>query len=162
VADPIGLRAQVEALATSAPVVLRQEDTFYHCPSGRLKLRVLSDVEGELIFYDRPNTDGPKTCEYLICPTTEPRNLASILGATMKIRGVVRKKRLLYMVGRTRVHIDEVDGLGSFLELEVVLQPDESMSSGEREAQELMRSLGIRKVDLVSVAYIDLLEDGVL
>jgi predicted adenylyl cyclase CyaB len=71
---------------------------------------------------------------------------------------VVRKKRWLYRVGQTRIHLDEVEGLGTFLELEVMLRPDESEGDGRATAATLMARLGIRESDLVPGAYMDLLE----
>jgi adenylate cyclase class IV len=62
------------------------------------------------------------------------------------------------MVGNTRIHLDEVEGLGSFLELEVVLGPGESMEAGVATATGLVTELGIQESDLIQTAYIDLLE----
>lgn len=61
------------------------------------------------------------------------------------------------MIGQTRVHIDEVDGLGEFLELEVVLRPDQSEEDGQEIAHDLLREFKISPQDLISEAYIDLL-----
>jgi predicted adenylyl cyclase CyaB len=74
--------------------------------------------------------------------------------------GRVRKQRLVYLVGRTRVHIDEVEGLGSFVELEVVLADDEPAEAGEVEAHRLMQALGIQECDLLAVSYLDLLNQA--
>jgi predicted adenylyl cyclase CyaB len=81
-----------------------------------------------------------------------------VLSAGLGVRGVVRKRRLVYVVGNTRIHLDEVEGLGSFLELEVVLSPGESLEAGVATATELVRKLGIQESDLIQTAYIDLLE----
>jgi predicted adenylyl cyclase CyaB len=74
--------------------------------------------------------------------------------------GVVRKRRTVRMVGRTRVHLDEVEGLGRFIELEVMLQPGEPLERGVAEARDLMTTLGIEESQLVSQAYIDLLREA--
>jgi predicted adenylyl cyclase CyaB len=74
------------------------------------------------------------------------------------VRGVVRKRRYLYLVGQTRVHLDEVEGLGEFMELEVVLRPEQSDAEGQAIARDLMTRLGIREEDLLEGAYMDLLE----
>lgn len=76
---------------------------------------------------------------------------------SLGVRGVVRKKRALYMVGQTRIHLDEVEGLGAFVELEVVMQPDQSQTEGIQIARELMAKLEIQDTELVDHAYIDLL-----
>ncbi len=74
------------------------------------------------------------------------------------IRGVVRKTRYLYLVGQTRVHLDDVEGLGQFMELEVVLREGQSDAEGQAIAEELMTRLGVERGDLLEGAYMDLLE----
>jgi adenylate cyclase class IV len=87
--------------------------------------------DGELIFYDRPDGPGPRHSDYLIARTEEPGTLLEILTRTVGTSGVVRKRRSLYLVGQTRIHIDQVDGLGEYLELEVILAPGQSDAEGE-------------------------------
>ena len=160
VADLAAVRKTVEQLAGTGPIVLEQEDTFFHCPSGRLKLRCFGDSRpAELIFYRREDTTGPKECRYIIHRTSEPQGLLAVLSACLEVRAVVRKRRTLYLVGRTRVHLDEVDGLGDFVELEAVLQPGQEASEGVRMARDLMARLGIGSDQLVEKAYVDLLLD---
>ena len=84
--------------------------------------------------------------------------LVEILSRMLTIRGGVVKQREVFMVGRTRVHLDQVEHLGSFAELEVVLDPVEPLEQGEREARQLMDALHIPATDLVAGAYIDLLQ----
>jgi predicted adenylyl cyclase CyaB len=72
----------------------------------------------------------------------------------------VRKQRTLYLVGRTRVHLDRVESLGHFLELEVVLATGESADAGIKEARALMTALGLTDDQLVEGAYVDLLANG--
>jgi predicted adenylyl cyclase CyaB len=74
----------------------------------------------------------------------------------------VIKERTVYIAGRTRIHLDRVEGLGQFVELEVVLEADESEAAGRREAEELMGKLHIRPEDLVECAYADLLRDRLI
>lgn len=159
VRDLAGLRKRVEPLADNGPRTLHQEDTFFLCPNGRLKLRRLSQQEGELIAYRRSDSVEPRESDYVISATSEPDRLAEALTRALGIRGVVRKRRTLFLVGQTRVHLDEVEGLGAFLELEVVLRPEQSPSEGRRTARELMARLEIEEGDLVGQAYIDLLEN---
>jgi predicted adenylyl cyclase CyaB len=156
VQDPDRLRELVEELCDTPSEVLFQEDTFFHTPRGRLKLRVLAPDRGQLVYYERENASGPKPSNYNISPTSDPDSLKTVLSAGLGVRGVVRKRRLVYVVENTRIHLDEVEGLGSFLELEVVLSPGESPEAGEAVATELMRELKINESDLIKVAYIDL------
>jgi len=153
----VPITAKVALLATGGPVQIAQDDTFFTCPNGRLKLRAFSDTEGELIFYRRDDQAGPKTSFYLRSRTAEPDALREVLRLAHGLAGRVIKARTLYLVGRTRVHLDRVQGLGEFVELEVVLQDDESTDEGVREAHALMAQLGIEASQLVEVAYVDLL-----
>ena len=145
-------------LSRSEPVVIKQEDVFFPCPSGRLKLRILCPERGELIFYQRPDQEGPKTSHYSLAPTSDPTGLRHVLATAYGEKAVVRKIRHLYLVGRTRIHIDRVEGLGDFLELEVVLAEGDSTAEGEAEAHQLMKPLGVTPADLIADAYVDLLE----
>ncbi|KAI6079942.1 Adenylate cyclase CyaB-like protein [Aix galericulata] len=141
----------------AAAAALQQADTFFGVPAGRLKLRRYPDGRGELIFYERPDTAGPKLSQFSITPTNDPDGLEAVLARALGVLGVVRKQRLLYVVGQTRVHLDSVEGLGDFLELEVVLSEEQSVEHGERVARELMAELGVQDEDLVTGAYLDLL-----
>jgi len=148
--------------ATSGPTLISQDDTFFKCDAGRLKLRAYPDGSGELIFYQRENTGGPKTSSYEMVSTAVADALRNVLIQAYGQVGRVKKERTLYMVGRTRVHIDQVEGLGSFMELEVVLAEDESEDKGMREAYELMAKLGIQEDALIDQAYVDLINSKTL
>ena len=159
VPDPATLLANARALTGTEPEIILQTDSFFQAETGRLKVREFDDGTGELISYHRPDAEGPKTSSYAISRTADAGALRDVLAAALPVRGVVRKKRLLLLAGRTRIHIDEVDGLGSYMELEVVLAEGEDQAGGEREAAELMGRLGVTSGDLVSGAYIDLMEE---
>ena len=145
------------AVATEGPVDIVQDDTFFRCGNGRLKLRAFSAASGELIFYRRPDQQGPKESFYLRSPTTEPDTLRESLTLAYGQSGRVRKHRTLFLAGRTRIHLDRVEGLGDFLELEVVLGDNEASDVGVREAKELMAALGVEPGQLIDGAYVDLL-----
>src|SRR5579864_8453958 len=145
------------ALSTEGPTEIFQDDTFFRCEGGRLKLRVLSDSSGELVFYRRPNQSGPKESFYLRSHTQEPGSLRNALTLAYGVVGRVVKHRTLYLLGRTRIHLDRVQDLGEFLELEVVLGEGERSEAGTREALDLMARLGVGSDQLVAGAYIDLL-----
>jgi predicted adenylyl cyclase CyaB len=155
------IEARARELADEGPVVLEQEDTFFHCPRGRLKLRQFAGMaEAELIYYERSDSAEPKESRYAIHRTADPVGLRVMLSAALGVRGVVRKRRTLYLIGPTRVHLDRIEGLGEFVELEVVLQPQQNVADGTAMARELMDKLGIPPSGLVRRAYIDLLETG--
>jgi predicted adenylyl cyclase CyaB len=148
---------KVAALADRGPIEIRQDDTFFACAAGRLKLRAFSEREGELIFYRRNDQRGPKESFYVISPISEPDVLREVLTLAYGQAGRVRKHRSVYLIDRTRVHLDNVEGLGPFLELEVVLSEDEVSEIGVSVAHELMRTLGVDRDRLVECAYVDLL-----
>jgi predicted adenylyl cyclase CyaB len=145
------------AIASEGPTEIEQDDTFFRCDAGRLKLRTFTDGTGELIFYQRANQTGPKESFYVRSPTASPDSLREALTLAYGCMGRVLKRRTLFLVGRTRVHLDRVEGLGDYLELEVVLGDAESTEAGVREARELMVQLGVDANGLVEDAYVDLL-----
>lgn len=167
-AENIEIKAQVDSLAEierrvipladSGPEELVQEDTFFRAAHGRLKLRLFPDGHGELIGYHRANEPGPKLSEYLLVRVEDGRALRQLLATTLETTGQVNKRRLLYLVGPTRVHLDRVDGLGDFVELETVLRPGESHSAGQAATLRLMEQLGIERSRLIDKAYVDLIE----
>jgi predicted adenylyl cyclase CyaB len=144
-------------IADEGPTEIIQDDTFFACPNGRLKLRAFSDHDGQLIFYQRPDSAGPKQSFYVISPTESPDTLRQSLTLAYGESGRVRKHRTLFMVGRTRVHLDKVEGLGDFLELEVVLDEGEPDETGVSIAHELLEKLGVSHHLLIEEAYVDLL-----
>lgn len=179
VADPEALRRRVEAVADGPPTQLVQTDTFFRAPTGRLKLRVFEGDarSAELIAYARPDAPGPTTSTYARAPVADAAALHAVLAAALGVRGVVRKRRAVYHAGRTRLHLDRVDRLGAFLELEVVLgevvlgaeaagragaegHAEAAVADGEREARLLLRRLGVAPGALVARAYLDLLLDA--
>lgn len=152
------IRSRAERITDQPVQVIPQEDTFFAVPQGRLKLRVRNPDPAQLIYYERPNQGGPKRSDYSIFETKDPDSLKQTLSQALGIRGVVRKTRYLYMVGQTRVHLDDVEGLGQFMELEVVMRPDQPDAEGQAIAQDLMSKLGVEPSDLLEGAYMDMLE----
>lgn len=158
-ADAAAVEVRAAALADHGPTVIAQDDTFFRTDAGRLKLRAFADGTGELIYYRRPDATGPTVSSYVRAPTSDPDATREALAGAYGVAGRVTKTRRLYLVGRTRVHLDAVDGLGDFLELEVVLAHDEPAAAGEREAHALLDALGVPASALVATAYVDLLAD---
>ena len=147
----------IASLAETGPFNILQHDTFFNCPLGKLKLRAFSASTGELIFYQRPELNGPKVSIYQISPTTEPDSLRDTLALAYGILGTVRKQRTLYLLGKTRIHLDRVDGLGDFLELEVVLEDLQTITYGESIALDLMAKIGVLPNQLIPTSYLELL-----
>jgi adenylate cyclase class IV len=138
--------------------VIDQIDTFFVATRGRLKVRAFADGAGELIAYERSDERGPKQSTYSRVECHDATALSEALARALPVRGVVVKRREVFLAGRTRIHLDVVEDLGSFVELEVVLGADESPEHGHQEARDLMTSLQIPATALVPEAYIDLLE----
>jgi predicted adenylyl cyclase CyaB len=155
-------RAAAESIAAGLsngkPLILQQIDVFFQSPDGRLKLRILKPDSGELIRYERANLPEVRLSHYAIARTPDPEILLDILTKTLGQAGIVKKTRHLYLVGQTRVHIDAVEELGDFLELEVVLRPGQSETEGRQIALELLAKFSIEKSDLLADAYVDLIE----
>ncbi|KAJ8245469.1 hypothetical protein GJAV_G00271080 [Gymnothorax javanicus] len=151
------LKQRAQDLSKSTGTVIRQQDTFFNVQKGRLKLRNLMNGTGQLIFYERPDVDGPKLSNYSISLTQDPDGLRGVLSDALGVKGEVKKQRELYMVGQTRVHVDTVEGLGHFMELEVVMKEGQTAEEGEAIAHGLMEDLGVQKEDLIVGAYMDLL-----
>jgi len=149
--------AKAASMADSGPTRILQDDTFFACPNGRLKLRAFSAEQGELIFYKRADRTGPKESVYSIAPTASPDSLREVLSLAYGQIGRVRKTRTLFLARRTRIHLDRVDGLGDFLELEVVLSKGEPVEAGIEVAKDLLGLLGVSEESLVEGAYLDLL-----
>jgi predicted adenylyl cyclase CyaB len=161
--DPDTIGSRAEALSGSPGELLLQEDTFFHTPHGRLKLRETiqsGQRRAELIHYVRPDATGPKLSRYEVVPLADPAPLKRVLTASLGVKGVVTKQRRLYLVGQTRVHLDRVDTLGDFVELEVVVRAGQSAEQGQQIASELMAKLGIRPADLRPSAYLDHMENS--
>ena len=159
VRDLADLHKRAELLSDTPVQVIPQEDTFFNTPRGRLKLRQLAPGRGQLVYYERGDAAGPKRSDYQIVETSSPSALKDALADALGVRGVVRKTRSLYLVGQTRLHLDEVEGLGQFMELEVVLRPQQSDAEGQAIADDLMVKLGVAESDLLEGAYMDLLEE---
>jgi len=151
------LLPRARALADGDVQRLVQDDTFFRVPHGRLKLREVGDGRAELIHYQRPDTPEAKLSNYVRSPVSVPTSMRDALERALGAIGRVRKQRLLLMAGATRIHLDQVQGLGEFIELEVVLRDDQSEADGVSIAERLMRELGLAAAPRIAGAYLDLI-----
>jgi predicted adenylyl cyclase CyaB len=153
-ADLAALRARVSAIATGYQGLDRQVDTYFRTAAGRLKLRQSSLGGGQLVPYLRPDGHGERRADYAVIAIPEPQACLRLLAAILGVHRVVRKQREIFLVGNVRVHLDRVDGLGDFLELEAVFDGSPAAEAGEREkVQKLLAELGVRDGDLVPTSY---------
>jgi adenylate cyclase class IV len=139
---------------------LRQADTFFTVAAGWLKLREAEGRPPEIISYHR-STDhaGPRPSEYDVIVVTDAAAWKRLLGRVLPVEGVVSKERTLWIYEQTRVHLDRVDGLGEFLELETVVQTFDAGSARE-ESDRVIRALALDSAEFVAVPYKDLLKRG--
>lgn len=154
------LLPQVRKLADGDALMIEQDDTFFRVPHGRLKLRAFADGSAELIHYHRADTPEARASDYVRVPVADAAALHEALARACGVIGRVRKRRWLLRVGQTRVHLDRVEGLGDFMELEVVLPPGQADDDGRAIAERLMRELGLAAAPRLAGAYLDLLAAG--
>ena len=151
------LMPKARAVAPRDAQLIEQDDTFFRVPHGRLKLREFADGSAELIHYHRADTAEAKLSDYRRVPVPDAAALREALERALGLLGRVRKKRWLLLAGQTRIHLDRVEGLGEFMELEVVLRADQTEADGVRIADQLMHELGLTHTERIAGAYLDLL-----
>jgi len=158
--DPEAAREVAVAVGGKRLGVQYQVDCYFHCRRGRLKLRQIDGLSAELIWYRRPDERGPKASEYLRVAISEPEVLKAALAAAWGIRVVVEKRREIFLVDNVRIHLDEVVGLGHFLEFEAVLGPEVDDPQGIAQLEDLAEKFSIGAGDRVAGSYADLVEAG--
>ena len=133
--------------------VLLQEDTSFEVRRGRLKLREEQGGRAELIFYERVETGSPRWSEYARHAVDQPASMKALLAAALGVRTVVRKERHLFLLPDVRIHLDDVQDLGQFIEFEIV-DLDEAPSANLLES--LRVRFGIRDEAVIPGSYADL------
>jgi homotetrameric cytidine deaminase len=160
-ADPEATAARCLALGAEDRGVLQQRDTYFAGRHGRLKLREQGGDGSELIAYRRPDATEPAQSAYVLAPTSSPEALREALDAALGTVVEVVKRRRLFIWEDVRIHLDEVEGLGSFLELEALVgSEDGDLAAAHAKVALLRTELSIEDSALVSVGYSDLLLDG--
>lgn len=133
-----------------------QIDTYFRVAQGRLKLRE-GNIENALIYYRRQNEDGPKTSDVLLHPTSAGSGLKELLSAALGVLVTVDKRREIFYLENVKVHIDSVEHLGEFVEIEAAGDEQADRSRLLAQCRELMQAFHIREQDLVANSYSDLL-----
>jgi homotetrameric cytidine deaminase len=139
---------------------IAQRDTYFEGAHGRLKLREQRPGESELIAYRRSDEPLARVSEYSRAPVGDAEALRGALDAAHGTLVVVDKRRRLLLWEGVRIHLDEVEGLGPFLELEAVAPKGSDLSLERQKVERLRRELGVNDANLVATGYSDLLLDG--
>lgn len=166
------VKAALLTRAANFAGVLQQTDTYFHVSGGRLKLREIvyesltasapKRAENQLIFYQRPDHAAVKRSDYHLALIDDAVTLREVLALALGVRVIVKKRRTLYLLplengGSIRIHLDQVEGLGDFVEVEAVAPADEFSAAAEAGAQDLLQAFHIHEKDLMSGSYADLL-----
>jgi len=152
-------RIRSEILELNANFVGRfhQIDTYFNVPKGRLKLR---EVEGrsyaQLIYYERENIAAPKKSEVFILEISNPKEFKEKTGKILGIKSIVDKIREIYIYDETKIHLDFVKGLGSFIEFEKETS-DSEVGNGRKFLEKLMEKLKIKRENLIELSYGELI-----
>ena len=158
VSDLAALEERAVAIGARRVGVENQTDRYFEIGAARrFKLRAIDGVRTELIRYARPEHSGVRLSEYEITRvSSEETELSSVLSSKPLV--IVRKRRTIYLLDNVRIHLDEVDGLGTFLELEAVVDPNHDEARCRAQIDEIMSGLGIDQTTLLQASYADLLE----
>lgn len=148
-------RRAAESIGYAVQRSFRQRDTFFAVQSGKLKLRQQSDGAW-LIHYDRVHSSGLELSNYQIVPIGDPNALRTILSNALGVIAEVRKERTLMLRENIRFHLDRVDDLGSFGEIEAVIRDGDNSESSREGVNRLLDAIGVGKDDLIDVSYFEL------
>ena len=138
-----------------------QVDTYFNTNKGRLKLRE-GNIENNLIYYERADTAGPKDSSFILVKVEDAAGLKKALSVSMGIKTVIKKKREIYYIDNVKFHIDEVEGLGSFVEIEagnVLANLDRDQL--QQQCDYYITALGIKDPDMLSHSYSDMFLENV-
>ena len=144
-------------ITQNKPVKLNQRDIFYNLKSYRLKMRTINNDSHEWIFYSRPNSADMKLSKYKRFNIKHPKLVDKILSVSLGRTGEVKKVRQLFLKDNIRFHLDRVENLGDFIELEYVIPEKESIQTAKKNVKLITEQLNIKKKDYIDVAYMDLI-----
>jgi predicted adenylyl cyclase CyaB len=156
VKDPSGTRDYLLSHGAEFRGLDLQTDTYFNVQKGRLKLRE-GNIENNLIYYERADKAGLKHSDFTLLGCTDPGTMKKMLTAALGILAIVQKKREIYYIGNVKFHIDELSGLGTFIEIEAGnLSRDLPVEELREQCAFYMKEFGIGESDLVEGSYSDL------
>ena len=134
-----------------------QTDTYFNVSQGRLKLRE-GIIENNLIYYSRNDQAGPKSSQFQLVKVEDAKGLKEVLKNSLGVKMIVNKKREIYYIDNVKFHIDEVPGLGSFIEIEAGnVLAEKTEAELLRQCNFYLKEFGVKDDELVAVSYSDLL-----
>lgn len=148
----------IRSLGIREPHMLYQTDTYFLTGKKRLKLRD-ANGESQIIYYSRPDIEGSKLSQYYFFKLTNRQKTVAekILNIFFTVKTIVRKKRVLYLYKHTRIHLDTVEDLGNFLELETVFNKKEPRYDFYNEHNDIIDTLGLSLYKKIKPSYSDLI-----
>jgi predicted adenylyl cyclase CyaB len=139
-----------------------QTDTYFKVPKGRLKLRE-GNIENNLIYYDRNNDAGPRLSNFQLVKIPDAEGLKKILSDSLGVKIAVRKKREIYYIKNVKFHIDEVEELGSFVEIEAGnMIADKTQEELREQCDFYVKEFGIEEKDFIAGSYSDMMLETVV
>lgn len=144
-----------EEIGAESRGVLLQRDTYFEAANGRLKLREEEGSPAQLISYRRPDSAEPRSSRFRLVEVADPDGLRQMLAETLGVRAVVAKRRRLCIWQGVRIHLDEVEQLGAFIEFEAPVQTGDGPGAARAQVEKLRKAFGIADADLVSGSYVD-------
>ena len=158
VLDAAATLERARAAGAVEVVVLEQRDTYFAVPGGRLKLREETGRPAALVAYSRADIAGPRASEYELAPVADPARLSGALALALGVCAVVEKtRRLLLWEETVRLHLDEVRGLGSFVEIEAAAPPESDLAREHDQVRRLAAALALDREWVVAASYADLI-----
>jgi predicted adenylyl cyclase CyaB len=136
---------------------LRQTDTYFAVKGGRLKLRETAGFQAELIYYRRDENGAGRPSDYEVAHSADADAVRSVLSHALGVLATVKKRRTLLVLDSTRIHLDNVEGLGTFIELETPVKQDEAEARARIDA--LMGALGFDWSDCLRSSYLDMVAE---
>lgn len=134
-----------------------QTDTYFNVAKGRLKLRE-GNIENNLIYYERDNDPHARESNFQLVNVPDAKGLKDVLSRSLHVKIVVQKRREIYFIENVKVHLDEIEGLGTFVEIEASnLYHDISREELQRQCNFYMVEFRIREEDLIAISYSDML-----
>jgi homotetrameric cytidine deaminase len=153
--DPERSLAVVLGLGARDRGVIRQRDTYFRVNSGRLKLREEEPGGATLVQYDRVDSDEARESRYRLIPVDDPGELCRALESSLGVLAIVEKERHLLLWQNVRIHLDRVDGLGDFLELEGVATADSDLAEELDRVARLTEALDLVPERMLRNSYSD-------